>query len=243
LQLEQNVLAKNDAIAAYNRGWFSGQGIVALNVMSSPGAGKTSLLVRTIQDLSGHVAWSVIEGDQATTHDAERIRATGCKVVQINTGQGCHLEANMVQRGYLRLSPPPQSILVIENVGNLVCPSMFDLGESARVAVLSVTEGEDKPIKYPHLFRTCDVVLLNKIDLLPYVPFDCDRCLDYLYQVNPDVKVFLVSALSGEGLAHWYEWLVSQMGQQMASASPLWSECLDLAPHHPHASPTPVTQD
>jgi hydrogenase nickel incorporation protein HypB len=228
LQLEQKVLAKNDAIAAYNRGWFSGRGIVALNVMSSPGAGKTSLLVRTIRDLAGHVAWSVIEGDQATANDAERIRATGCKVVQINTGQGCHLEANMVQQGYLRLSPPPQSILVIENVGNLVCPSMFDLGESARIAVLSVTEGEDKPIKYPHLFRTCDVVLLNKIDLLPYVPFDCDRCLDYLHQVNPGAKVFLVSALSGEGLAHWYEWLVSQMGQKAPALMPLWSECLDL---------------
>jgi len=206
--LEINVLAKNDLIAAQNRGWFEGRNVLALNLVSSPGAGKTTLLTRTISDLQDRLQFSVIEGDQATAHDAERIRATGCGVVQVNTGTGCHLEAAMIQRGIHNLNPAANSVLMIENVGNLVCPALFDLGERAKVAILSVTEGDDKPIKYPHMFRASSLMLLNKVDLLPYVNFDVDRCIAYARQVNPDIEVFLVSATSGEGLDHWYGWLL-----------------------------------
>jgi hydrogenase nickel incorporation protein HypB len=209
--MEINVLAKNDLIAAQNRGWFEGRHVLALNLMSSPGAGKTTLLTRTINDLKERIHFSVIEGDQATVHDAQRIRETGCNVVQVNTGTGCHLEAEMVQRGIQTLNPPSDSVLMIENVGNLVCPALFDLGERAKVAILSVTEGDDKPIKYPHLFRACNIMLLNKIDLLPYVSFEVDRCLQYARQVNPDIQVFQVSATSGEGLDHWYGWILEQL--------------------------------
>ncbi|NJL49292.1 MAG: hydrogenase nickel incorporation protein HypB [Leptolyngbyaceae cyanobacterium SM2_5_2] len=208
--LEINVLAKNDLIAAQNRGWFEGREVLALNLVSSPGAGKTTLLTRTISDLRDRLTFSVIEGDQATMHDAERIRATGCPVVQVNTGTGCHLEAEMVRQGVQTLQPPRQSVLMIENVGNLVCPALFDLGEKAKVAILSVTEGDDKPLKYPHMFRASSLILLNKIDLLPYVNFDVERCLTYARQVNPDVEIFLVSATTGEGLEHWYSWLVER---------------------------------
>jgi hydrogenase nickel incorporation protein HypB len=208
ITLEQNILAKNDRIAAQNRGWFQGRNILALNLVSSPGSGKTTLLARTIQDLQAQIPISVIEGDQATANDAHRIQATGCPVVQINTGTGCHLEADMVERGLQSLNPPLHSILFIENVGNLVCPALFDLGEQAKVAILSVTEGEDKPIKYPHMFRASQVMILTKTDLLPYVPFDVDRCLAYAREVNPDIQIFQVSALSGDGLANWYEWLM-----------------------------------
>lgn len=211
LTLEQNLLAKNDLLAAQNRGWFKGRDILALNLVSSPGSGKTTLLTRTIQDLQSRVPISVIEGDQATTHDAQRIQATGCPVVQINTGTGCHLEAAMVERGLQELNPPLNSILLIENVGNLVCPALFDLGEKAKVAILSVTEGEDKPIKYPHMFRASQVMILTKIDLLPYVPFEVDRCLEYARQVNPHLTVFQVSALTGAGLDDWYNWLLAQV--------------------------------
>jgi hydrogenase nickel incorporation protein HypB len=187
--------------------------------VSSPGAGKTTLLTRTISDFhqgqasaqGDHLTFSVIEGDQATSHDAERIRATGCDVVQVNTGTGCHLDAAMVRRGVQSLQPPTHSVLMIENVGNLVCPALFDLGERAKVAILSVTEGDDKPLKYPHMFRASTLMLLNKIDLLPYVSFDVDRCLAYARQVNPDIQVFLVSATTGEGLEQWYNWLKQQM--------------------------------
>lgn len=208
LTLEQNLLAKNDRIAAQNRTWFQDRHILALNLVSSPGAGKTALLTRTITDLRSQLAIHVIEGDQATANDAQRIQATGCKVVQINTGMGCHLEAAMVERGLQALDPPLNSVVMIENVGNLICPALFDLGEQAKVALLSVTEGEDKPIKYPHLFRASSVMLLTKIDLLPYVPFDVDRCLDYAYQANPHLRVFQLSALTGVGLKLWYDWLV-----------------------------------
>ena len=207
LDLEQRLLAKNDLVAAENRGWLLGRRTIALNLVSSPGAGKTTLLVRTIEELRSRLSISVIEGDQATAQDAQRIRATGCDVVQINTGTGCHLDAAMVQRGLQALDPPLQSLVMIENVGNLVCPALFDLGERAKVVVLSVTEGEDKPIKYPHMFRASQVMVLTKIDLLPYVSFDVDRCLDYARQVNPDIRIFQVSATAGTGLSAWYEWL------------------------------------
>lgn len=210
-ELEINLLAKNDLIAAQNRGWFEGRNVLALNLVSSPGAGKTTLLTRTITDLKDRLDFSVIEGDQATLHDAERIRETGCAVVQVNTGTGCHLEADMIQRGVRDLNPGMNSILMIENVGNLVCPALFDLGEKAKVAILSVTEGEDKPIKYPHMFRASSILLLNKIDLLPYVSFDLERCLDYARQVNPDIQIFQLSATSGEGLDSWYGWLLEQV--------------------------------
>lgn len=208
IALEQNLLAKNDLLAAQNRGWFKGRNILALNLVSSPGSGKTTLLTRTIQDLQGRVQFNVIEGDQATTHDAERIRATGCNVVQINTGTGCHLDAGMIDRSLQELNPPLNSIVLIENVGNLVCPALFDLGEQAKVVILSVTEGEDKPIKYPHMFRASQVMILTKVDLLPYVPFEVDRCLDYARQVNPHLKIFQVSATTGAGLDAWYDWLL-----------------------------------
>jgi hydrogenase nickel incorporation protein HypB len=207
IAVEQNILAKNDLLAAQNRGWFRGRNILALNLVSSPGSGKTTLLTRTIQDLKDRVVISVIEGDQATANDANRIKSTGCKVVQINTGTGCHLDAEMVERGLQELNPPLDSIVAIENVGNLVCPALFDLGESAKVAILSVTEGDDKPIKYPHMFRASQVMIINKIDLLPYVEFDCDRCIEYARQVNPHLKIFQVSATTGEGLDAWYHWL------------------------------------
>jgi hydrogenase nickel incorporation protein HypB len=207
ISLEQNILAKNDRIAAENRGWFKGRNTLALNLVSSPGAGKTTLLVRTIRDLQGELPIHVIEGDQETANDARRIQETGCKVVQINTGTGCHLEAAMVQRGLQELNPPLNSIVAIENVGNLVCPALFDLGEYAKVAILSVTEGEDKPIKYPHMFRASQVMILTKIDLLPYVEFDVDRCIEYARQVNPHIQIFQVSATAGIGLEAWYDWL------------------------------------
>ncbi|MBE9228062.1 hydrogenase nickel incorporation protein HypB [Phormidium sp. LEGE 05292] len=205
--LEQNILAKNDLLAAQNRGWFKGRNILALNLVSSPGSGKTTLLARTIQDLKDKVAINVIEGDQATTNDADRIKATGCNVIQINTGAGCHLDAQMVEQGLQQLNPPLNSIVMIENVGNLVCPALFDLGESAKVAILSVTEGEDKPIKYPYMFRASQVMIINKIDLLPYVQFNVDRCIEYAHQVNPHLKIFQVSATTGTGLEAWYQWL------------------------------------
>ncbi|GAB1539156.1 hydrogenase nickel incorporation protein HypB [Scytonema sp. NUACC21] len=211
ISLEQDILGKNNLIAAQNRGWFKGRNILALNLMSSPGAGKTTLLTRTINDLKHQLAISVIEGDQETANDAKKIQETGCKVVQINTGTGCHLEAAMVERGLQQLSPPLNSVVMIENVGNLVCPALFDLGENSKAVILSVTEGEDKPIKYPHMFRASDVMILTKIDLLPYVQFDVQRCIEYAQQVNPQIRIFQVSALTGAGLENWYGWLLEQV--------------------------------
>jgi hydrogenase nickel incorporation protein HypB len=211
LTLEQNLLAKNDRIAAQNRAWLQGRNSTALNLVSSPGAGKTTLLVKTLEDLRDVVPMVVIEGDQETANDAERIAATGCATLQVNTGTGCHLEAAMVARGLATLMPPENSLVLIENVGNLVCPALFDLGEKAKVALLSVTEGEDKPLKYPHMFRASQAMVLTKIDLLPYVNFDVQRCLDYARQVNPDLTIVQVSATSGEGLADWYNWLTATL--------------------------------
>ncbi len=210
LHLQEEILSKNNVLAERNRGWFEGRNILALNLVSSPGSGKTTLLERTIRDLGNELSLSVIEGDQETANDAERIRAAGCKVVQINTGTGCHLDASMVSRGLKQLDPPFGSVVMIENVGNLVCPALFDLGERAKVLVMSVTEGEDKPLKYPHMFRASEVMLLNKVDLLPYVTFDVERCLGYARQVNPKLRTILVSATRGDGLQDWYAWLRTQ---------------------------------
>jgi hydrogenase nickel incorporation protein HypB len=175
--------------------------------MSSPGSGKTTLLVRTVSALARDRPVAVIEGDQETLLDAERIRATGCRVVQINTGAGCHLDADMLRRGLDTLDPPAGSMLFIENVGNLVCPALFDLGESGKVVVISVTEGDDKPLKYPHMFAAADLVVINKIDLLPYVDFDVDACAARARSLNPGLTVLPLSATTGEGVEAWYSWL------------------------------------
>src|ERR1700722_4585014 len=211
IQLETQILGKNQLTAERNRGWLAGRNILALNLVSSPGAGKTTLLERTLTDLKSEFQISVIEGDQATSNDAERIRATGVPAVQINTGTGCHLEADMLERALAALKPAPTSLLMIENVGNLVCPALFDLGEHAKVVIFSVTEGEDKPLKYPHMFGAAEVLLLSKIDLLPHVRFDLDRAVCNALTVNPRLNVFRLSDYTGEGLPQWYGWLKSEL--------------------------------
>jgi hydrogenase nickel incorporation protein HypB len=211
IALETAVLGKNQALAERNRGWLAGRGVLALNLMSSPGAGKTTLLERSIADLRGAFSVHVVEGDQATANDAERIRAAGASAVQINTGTGCHLEADMLQRAMQLLQPAAGSLLVIENVGNLVCPALFDLGENARVVIFSVTEGEDKPLKYPHMFASADVLLLSKVDLLPHLRVDLQRMTENALQVNPQLRIFPVSAYTGQGLDAWYGWLHAQL--------------------------------
>jgi hydrogenase nickel incorporation protein HypB len=207
VELETRILAKNEKLAAKNRAWFQGREILALNLVSSPGAGKTTLLERTIRDLKGELKLFVVEGDQATSNDGERIRAAGAPAVQVNTGAGCHLEADMVARGLQELKPTAGSVVLIENVGNLVCPALFDLGERAKVVILSVAEGEDKPLKYPHMFRAAEIMILNKIDLLPHVDFDLARAIANAVEVNPDITAIQLSARTGEGLEAWYEWL------------------------------------
>lgn len=207
VQIEQDILGKNNEYAAANRRYFEGHGILVLNLVSSPGSGKTTLLTRTIADLKEEMPVCVIEGDQQTANDADRIRATGVPAIQVNTGKGCHLDAHMVGHAVESLEPEEGGVLFIENVGNLVCPASFDLGEAHKVVILSVTEGEDKPIKYPDMFHAADLMLLNKVDLLPHLNFDVDKCIDYARQVNPRIKVLQVSATSGEGLAAWYQWL------------------------------------
>ncbi|MEH1815582.1 MAG: hydrogenase nickel incorporation protein HypB [Nostoc sp.] len=211
ISLEQDILSKNNLLAAQNRGWFKGRNILALNLMSSPGAGKTTLLTRTINDLKQQLSISVIEGDQETANDAKKIKETGSKVIQINTGTGCHLDASMIERGLQQLNPPLDSVVMIENVGNLVCPALFDLGEQAKVVILSVTEGEDKPLKYPHIFRASDIMILTKIDLLPYLQFDVQKCIEYAKEVNPKIQIFQVSATTGAGLENWYAWLTEKV--------------------------------
>jgi hydrogenase nickel incorporation protein HypB len=207
VQIQQNILAKNDRLAEDNRAWLTARAILAVNLMSSPGAGKTTLLERTAREAGAGLGLTVIEGDQETTLDASRIEAAGCAVAQINTGAGCHLDASMVARGLHALDPRPGSVLVIENVGNLVCPALFDLGEAARVVLSSVTEGADKPIKYPQMFRGADLVLLTKVDLLPYVDFDTGRHARDLKLISPGAAILPVSATTGEGLPAWYGWL------------------------------------
>ena len=205
--LETALLDKNQRIAERNRGWLAGRGVLALNLMSSPGSGKTTLLVRTLTDLAGEITMSVVEGDQETAFDAERIRATGAAAVQINTGAGCHLEADMLERALRQLAPAAGSVLFIENVGNLVCPALFDLGERARVVVLSVTEGDDKPLKYPQMFRRAHLMVTTKVDLAPHVAFDLDAAERHARSVNPGITCLRLSSTSGEGLPAWYDWL------------------------------------
>ena len=207
LTLQTRILAKNDAFANKNRAWFHGREILALNLVSSPGSGKTTLLERTIKDLKEEFKLFVVEGDQATARDGERIRAAGAAAVQINTGSGCHLEADMVGRALQHLKPGAGSIVMIENVGNLVCPALFDLGERGKVVIFSVTEGEDKPLKYPTMFGAAAIMILNKIDLLPYVEFDVARAIANAKQINPDIVVLRLSGRTGEGFEGWYEWL------------------------------------
>lgn len=208
VELETRILEKNDRLAARNRGWFEGREILALNLVSSPGAGKTTLLERTIRELKDQAIF-VIEGDQATANDGQRIRAAGAAAVQVNTGTGCHLEADMVAKGLEELRPPFRSMVLIENVGNLVCPALFDLGERAKVIVFSVTEGEDKPLKYPHMFRAADLMIVNKADLLPHVDFNVDGAIANARAVNPDIVTITLSARTGEGMDKWYGWLRS----------------------------------
>jgi len=207
VKIEQDILSKNDGYANENRGYLAEHGIFALNLVSSPGSGKTTLLVKSISALNGSVPLAVIEGDQQTDNDAARIRATGAPALQINTGKGCHLDAFMVGRAMQQLGLQDDSLLLIENVGNLVCPASFDLGEAHKVAILSVTEGEDKPLKYPDMFRASDLMLLNKCDLLPYLTFDADLAIANARRVNPDIKVIRISATSGEGMDEWLDWI------------------------------------
>ncbi|HEX5339025.1 MAG TPA: hydrogenase nickel incorporation protein HypB, partial [Gallionella sp.] len=209
VSIEHDILTKNDAYAAANRHYLRAHGIFALNLVSSPGSGKTTLLVHTANVLKSRYPVCVIEGDQQTSRDAERIRATGIPAIQINTGRGCHLDAHMVGHAMERLHPHDNSLLLIENVGNLVCPASFDLGEAHKVAILSVTEGEDKPIKYPDLFAAARLMVLNKIDLLPHLDFDPEAALDFARRVRPDLPMLRVSARSGEGFAEWLEWLLA----------------------------------
>lgn len=222
VSIERDILSRNDDFAADNRRWLAGRGILALNLVSSPGSGKTSLLVRTISALQAMpqaVPVSVVEGDQQTSFDAERIRATGAPALQINTGKGCHLDAQMVGRALTRLAPSEGSVLLVENVGNLVCPAAFDLGEAAKVVVLSVTEGEDKPLKYPDMFAAASLMLINKIDLLPHLSFDMDKTIDFALRVNPRLQVIPLSATSGEGFDAWLAWLLARREEVRAGVS------------------------
>lgn len=207
IAIEEDILARNNAIAADNRAIFRQKKILALNLVSSPGSGKTELLTATIMAAKDKMTMAVIEGDQQTSNDADRIRVTGATAYQINTGRGCHLDANMVKSALEHMSLEDSSVLFIENVGNLVCPAEFDLGEAHKVAILSVTEGEDKPLKYPDMFRAADVMIINKIDLLPYLHFDIDRCEAYARQVNPNIRILRTSATTKEGLDGWVKWL------------------------------------
>jgi hydrogenase nickel incorporation protein HypB len=214
IRIEEDLLAKNNRLAANNRSRFNAGKLLVLNLVSSPGSGKTSLLERTLSDLADRMAFAVLEGDQQTTNDADRIAATGVPVKQLNTGAGCHLDAHMVGHGVEAFDLDATDILMIENVGNLVCPAAFDLGEDHKVAVLSVTEGEDKPLKYPQMFQAADLVLINKIDLLPYLRFDLEKCKTFARQVNPQIEIIELSCHSGEGMVSWYDWLTREFNRK-----------------------------
>jgi len=220
VKLEQDLLAKNNGYAEANRRYLSAQGIFALNLVSSPGSGKTALLVKTIEALHGQQPLAVIEGDQQTDNDAARIRAAGAPAIQINTGKGCHLDAQMVGQAMQRLDLQDDSLLLIENVGNLVCPASFDLGEAHKVVILSVTEGEDKPLKYPDMFRAADLMLLNKCDLLPHLDFDAGLAIEYARRINPELQVIRISATSGAGMAEWLEWIKDGCRNAVAAKIP-----------------------
>ncbi len=210
IEIEQNILAKNDGFAAENRKRLQAAATLALNLVSSPGSGKTTLLVETIRRLGNAAPVGVIEGDQQTTNDADRIRATGAPAIQVNTGKGCHLDAHMVGHALDHLGLAENAVLFIENVGNLVCPAAFDLGEDAKVAILSVTEGEDKPVKYPDMFAAARLMILNKIDLLPHLDFDIEACEANARRINPDIEIIRVSARSGEGMDAWLAWIAAE---------------------------------
>ncbi|MCF6179476.1 MAG: hydrogenase nickel incorporation protein HypB [Geopsychrobacter sp.] len=214
ISIEEDILAKNNRLAVANRALFADKGIFTLNLVSSPGSGKTTLLEKTLADLKSEIDFAVLEGDQQTANDAERIAATGVPVHQINTGAGCHLDAHMVGHGLAHFSLDKLQMLMIENVGNLVCPASFDLGEDFKVSLLSVTEGEDKPLKYPQMFRASEIMLINKVDLLPYVRFDVAKCREYAERVHPGIKIFEVSCYTGEGLDQWYGWLKEQVARK-----------------------------
>jgi hydrogenase nickel incorporation protein HypB len=218
IRIERDILSKNDAFAAANRARLGAAGVFALNFVSSPGSGKTSLLVRAITDLKHRWPIGVIEGDQQTSRDADRIRAAGAPAVQVNTGKGCHLDAHMVGHAFDHLPLGPGGLLFIENVGNLVCPAAFDLGEAHKVVVLSVTEGEDKPLKYPDMFAASDLMLLNKSDLLPHLEFDFEACLAAAYRVNPRIQILTVSARTGEGLQAFYAWMEARASLMPSAA-------------------------
>ncbi|RLA23726.1 MAG: hydrogenase accessory protein HypB [Gammaproteobacteria bacterium] len=220
VQIEQDILGKNNEYAQKNRQLFASKGMLTLNLVSSPGSGKTTLLTETLTALKDELPMAVIEGDQETSNDAERIRETGVPAIQINTGKGCHLDAHQVGHAIQHLSPEDTTTLFIENVGNLVCPAAFDLGEAHKVAILSVTEGEDKPIKYPDMFHAADLLLLNKIDLLPYLDFDMDKCIEYARRVNPGIQVLKVSSKSGEGMDDWYQWIRLSRQSKMIGFNP-----------------------
>lgn len=210
IELEKDILLKNQTLAERNRGFFAAKKMLALNIVSSPGSGKTSILEKTLTNINKEIPCYVIEGDQQTLNDAMRIKETDTPVIQVNTGQGCHLESDMIQNALVKLDPKEGSFLFIENVGNLVCPAMFDLGENTRVVIMSVTEGDDKPIKYPDAFHSSQICLINKIDLLPYVNFNVEKAKEYALRVNPNMEFFEVSATTGEGMSEWYNWLKKQ---------------------------------
>jgi hydrogenase nickel incorporation protein HypB len=210
IQIEKNLLDKNNQIAAQNSEYFSAQEILAIHLVSSPGSGKTTLLEKTLSELKNQFSIAVIEGDQQTDRDLQRIKALGIPAVQINTGKICHLDAHMIHHAIDDLSLQKQSLLFIENVGNLVCPALFNLGESYRAVMLSVTEGDDKPLKYPDMFQTANLMIINKVDLLPYVTFDVEKCIEYARRINPTIEILQISATKNEGLKTWYHWLTQQ---------------------------------
>ena len=218
LSLEIDLMSKNDAVAARNRALLAERGILAVNLMSSPGSGKTSLLVRTLELLRGEMPVAVIEGDQATTHDADRIRACGVPAIQINTGQACHLDAEMIARALPELPLPDGGILLIENVGNLVCPAGFDLGEARKVVIASVTEGEDKPLKYAGMFAACELMLVSKCDLLEVLDFDLEALEANARRVNPETEILRTSARTDAGLADWVRWLLAERARLRPAA-------------------------
>jgi len=209
IKVEEDILGQNKLLASRNSGFFEAKGIVALNLMSSPGSGKTTLLEHSIQKLKDARSIAVIEGDQQSMNDADRIHRTGVPVVQVNTGNGCHLDAEMIHQAVKKLNPEQDSILFIENVGNLVCPSLFDLGEKTRVVIISVTEGDDKPMKYPNMFQLADLCIINKTDLLPYVDFSLEKAKEHASKLNPDLQFMELSAKTGEGMDRWLDWILT----------------------------------